>query len=260
MFILITGSANGIGKAIAEAFLQHGDQVIGCDIASQHTIQHVNYYPILMDVSSDESVEQAVQVVLDLTDQLDVIIHNAGITDYFPLSDTPTAKLRHINNINAWGLHRLVHHFWKHLPKGNGKVISISSESVHFPGPFQPYQISKITLEALHESLRHEMGLVDRKMVIIRPGAMQTALMEQLYDIHLPEGPFKKYLQRFATTATEYTGTIRPPEKLAQKVLQVALTKHPKKVYHFYNNPLLKVLGWLPPRLKDYFMRKSLMD
>lgn len=258
MYILITGSANGIGKALAEQFLKHEHQVIGCDIASTHQIQHSNYHPIHMDMGSDASVASAKPQILDLTEQIDVVIHNAGITDYYPLADTATDKVRKVTNINAWGLHRLVHQFWRYLPEGKGKVISISSESVRFPGPFQPYQISKIALEALHESLRQELSLVNRQMIIIRPGAMQTHLMEQLYNIHLPEGEFQPYLRKFSETAAKYTGTIRPPTQLAQKVYQVALKNRPRSVYHFYNNPLLRVLGWLPTGLKDYFLRKSL--
>ncbi|MEO1436190.1 MAG: SDR family NAD(P)-dependent oxidoreductase [Bacteroidota bacterium] len=257
MYILITGSANGIGKAIADQFLKNGHQVIGCDISETHQLQHPAYTPVYMDMASDASVAKAKPQILKLTQHIDVIIHNAGITDYYPLADTSTEKIRKVTNINAFGLHRLVHHFWHYLPEGKGKVISISSESIRFPGAFQPYQISKIALEALNDTLRQELLLVNRQMVIIRPGATQTNLMEQLYDIHLPDGPFKSYLKTFAETAAKYTGTIRPPEKLAQKVYQVAIKKHSRRVYNFYNNPVLRVLGLFPKGLKDYFFQKS---
>ncbi|MBL7138047.1 MAG: SDR family oxidoreductase [Bacteroidales bacterium] len=88
--MLITGAANGLGRATALEFARQGWQVIATDIdlkALQELDGEKGIVPRVMDVTSDESVLNLFRKVEEEYRSLDLIINNAGIDRYFPFSE-----------------------------------------------------------------------------------------------------------------------------------------------------------------------------
>jgi NAD(P)-dependent dehydrogenase (short-subunit alcohol dehydrogenase family) len=264
--VLITGAASGLGKALVSAYSSGSFMVVAVDIgfsSLQDLRPSQNILLIPMDVSSTESVELAALTVKNLGVKIDLLINNAGIFEMYPLSEQYPEKFSRVIQINTIGPVRLIRAFLPDLVTSRGMVIQISSESVKFPGAFQPYQISKIALEAYSRSVRQELALKGVKLVIIRPGAMQTGLFGELNSYHNPIGNsiFEKEFMNFTGGTTRFVGRIIPAEQVAGRIYRISKKKRPKYIYRMNNNPVLTLVSLLPARISDrlvvYFLKKK---
>ncbi|RLA01124.1 MAG: 3-oxoacyl-[acyl-carrier-protein] reductase, partial [Gammaproteobacteria bacterium] len=81
--VLITAAAGGIGKAIAQSFLDEGDKVYICDIAADAVEKMVSSHPSLggcvADLSKQEDVKRFIEQGLEYLGGVDVLINNAGV-------------------------------------------------------------------------------------------------------------------------------------------------------------------------------------
>jgi len=261
--VFISGAASGLGQALMEVFESKGHLVVAADIAFATVVDlrpERNLLLLPMDVSSPGSVENGVGTLRQLGVEIDILINNAGIFDLFPLSEhDPEHKVR-IIQVNALGPVRLIRALLADLVARRGMVIQVSSESVRFPGAFQPYQISKIALEAYSRSVRQELAAKGVRVVIIRPGAMSTNLFGELdkYLNPVPGSIFSKEFRNFSMGTKRFVGRITSPRRVAGKVYRISQKKRTRLVYHINNNPVLAMVSMLPQRLTDYFIVRFL--
>ena len=83
--------------------------------------------------------------------------------------------------VNFLSHQNLLSTFVRDLIISRGRFIVVSSESVKFPALFQPYMISKIALEAFAITVRQEMALKGVRVVIVRPGAVNSFVTSRLF-------------------------------------------------------------------------------
>ncbi len=87
--VLITGAGRGLGRAIANAYHQAGFFVIASDISFEllsDLEDQENTTLFQIDVSNEEEVELAAAKINKLFGKLDVLVSNAGIFDFYPVS------------------------------------------------------------------------------------------------------------------------------------------------------------------------------
>ncbi|RUV16074.1 SDR family NAD(P)-dependent oxidoreductase, partial [Mesorhizobium sp. M5C.F.Ca.IN.020.32.2.1] len=94
---LITGSARGIGRAFAEAYVREGAMVAIGDInleAAEKTASEIggNAYAVKLDVTDLASIEAAVKAVETRADRLDILINNAALFDLAPIVEISKAS------------------------------------------------------------------------------------------------------------------------------------------------------------------------
>ena len=125
--IVVTGSANGIGKAIVKRFLDEGAIVISSDINfSDKTIDN-NHYQKKCDVSSEKEINKLIDSILDKFGTIDIFCSNAGILS---LGDEKTSNLEWKKN---WDVHLMSHVFIcrRIIPhfknQGSGHLVITSS-------------------------------------------------------------------------------------------------------------------------------------
>ena len=87
----MTGGAEGIGRAIVEAFCKDGHQVAFCDInavSGQQTARDTGaiFHPV--DVSDKEALESCMQQILDEWKDIDILINNVGISKFSSITET----------------------------------------------------------------------------------------------------------------------------------------------------------------------------
>ena len=141
------------------------------------------------------------------------------------------------------------------LIRNQGRVIQISSENVKISGLFQPYPSTKIALESLSIAARQELSLVGVKLIIIRPGAMETDLLH--WDEPQSE-VYQSYLKKFFKTAQERMDRIVQPEQVSAMILKAANSKKPALIYNINHNRWLGVFSSLPQRWIDQLVVKML--
>jgi NAD(P)-dependent dehydrogenase (short-subunit alcohol dehydrogenase family) len=133
---LITGSARGIGRAFAEAYLREGASVAIADINLQRaqataTELGAGAYAVEMDVTRQDSIDQAIATVVAQTGKLDILINNAALFDLAPITDITRDSYERLFSINVGGtLFTLQAAARQMIEQGHGgKIINMASQA-----------------------------------------------------------------------------------------------------------------------------------
>ncbi|KIJ27612.1 hypothetical protein M422DRAFT_784825 [Sphaerobolus stellatus SS14] len=183
----VTGSSQGLGKAIVEAVLSHGDRVVATlrNPASLSSLQ--SKYPSeqlllqRLDVSSPEEIEAAFEATKKHFNRLDVVVNNAGYGLYGEIEATPDHEARAIYEVLFWGpvniTKQAIKFFREVNPQGHGgRVFNISSAGGYMAQPnLAFYNSAKFALEGFTQSFIKEMPPVwNITGCIIEPGGFRT--------------------------------------------------------------------------------------
>ena len=101
--VFVTGGANGIGKAIVEIFCKSGYRVAFCDkeeIAGKRTAEETGAIFHQVDISDKDMLEHCMQSIIEEWDDIDILINNAGISDFSPITETSIEDFDRILSIN----------------------------------------------------------------------------------------------------------------------------------------------------------------
>ena len=133
---LITGSARGIGRAFAEAYLREGATVAIADIdlaRASETAEALGpaAYAIRMDVTDQASIDAAIRAVEEKTGGLDILINNAALFDLAPIVEITRASFDRLYAINVAGtLFTLQAAAKSMIARGKGgKIINMASQA-----------------------------------------------------------------------------------------------------------------------------------
>ncbi len=160
-YILITGAGGGIGKAVVRRLLQQGYEVFGCDIRKTD-MKHKKYHGVVMDVTSVESIQEALKTVTKITDRLYAVINTAGIMYTGSLVEENPDRLDKIVDGNLLGMFRVNQIFFPLIEKGHGRILNFSSEyGKYFTSPFSAYyMLTKHAVESYSDGLRRELAFL----------------------------------------------------------------------------------------------------
>lgn len=253
--VLITGVASGLGNATAKIFLSKGFKVIGIDL-NPTRIQHENFIYYQADITDYPKIKRISEDLDSKGILIEILINNAGVFKFFPVTDTDGAKLEKYFGVNTIAPFHLIHCFLNDLSKQKGIVIQVSSENVKVHGIFQPYPASKVALEALSTAARQELKLMNVRMVLIRPGAIDTPLLNwEKYDD--ASSPYYPYLNRLFVKAMSQVSRPESPQKVANLIYRISQKKSPKRIFQINNSMIVVFLSLLPQRLQDWIMVKA---
>ncbi len=134
--VFITGAARGIGKSFAEAFVKEGAKVVIADINIEDatkTAQEIgsNALAVKMDVTKQDSIDQAVNTAVDQLGGIDILINNAAIFTAAPITEIQREDYQQVFDINVSGtLFTLQAVAKKMIERGKGgKIINMASQA-----------------------------------------------------------------------------------------------------------------------------------
>ncbi|UVC08749.1 L-iditol 2-dehydrogenase [Rhizobium sp. TH2] len=133
---LITGSARGIGRAFAEAYIREGAKVAIADIdidRASHTASDLgpSAYAIRLDVTDQDSIDAAIVSVEEKTGGLDILVNGAALFDLAPITDITRESYERLFAINVSGTLFMMQAAAKTMIKRGkgGKIINMASQA-----------------------------------------------------------------------------------------------------------------------------------
>jgi NAD(P)-dependent dehydrogenase (short-subunit alcohol dehydrogenase family) len=134
-----------------------------------------------MDVTSDASVNQAVQQALDRAGRIDVVINNAGVSALGITEAFTVEQFQQVFDVNLFGVVRVNRAVLPTMRRQRGGLlIHVSSAAGRAVAPgIAPYSASKFALEALADVYRFELAEFGIDSVLVKPGSHRTALTEK---------------------------------------------------------------------------------
>ena len=259
--ILLIGAGGGMGAACVRSFLQNGDVVFGMDRPGAVLPEGV--FPLFADVTDAEQINTAFRAVKAQIESLDAIVYAAGVYEADSLVEIDEARIHRIFEINVFGAYRTVRTFLPLLNRG-ARVVIVTSELADIdPLPFTGlYGITKCTLDRYAFSLAMELQLLGICVSVVRPGAVQTPLLngsvESISAFTARTTHYPSVASAFLRVTDAVEAKAVPPERVAQKVQKALSSKCPRFVYSLNRNPLLRLYGLLPKQLKLFAIRSVL--
>jgi glucose 1-dehydrogenase len=199
--VLVTGAANGIGRAIAVRFAAEGaavavnfrkeppdETLLLCRAAQQASGARGALLPVQADIAEEADIERMFVETLGAFGRLDVLINNAGIQKPEPSHQLDVAAFDRVLDVNLRGAFLCARGAIRHfLERGGGGAI-VNNSSVHeiIPKPqYVSYSISKGGLENLTRTLALEYAHEGIRVNSVGPGAIVTPINDAW--IHDPE-------------------------------------------------------------------------
>ena len=180
--VLITGCSSGIGRAAAAMLVRSGWPVYATarNVGSLGALTELGCRALQLDVTDDDSMRAAVDVVTQEQGAVGVLVNNAGYSQSGAVEAVPLAEARRQFETNFFGPARLTQLVLPGMRAQRwGKVVNLSSMGgrLTFPGGGY-YHATKYALEALSDALRFEVAGFGIDVVLIEPGFIRTDFSE----------------------------------------------------------------------------------
>ena len=195
---LITGSARGIGRAFAEAYIREGARVAIADIDVDRASRTASdlgpsAYAIELDVTDQDSIDAAVQSVEEKTGGLDILINNAALFDLAPITEITRASYDKLFSINVSGTLFMMQAAAKSMIKRGqgGKIINMASQAGRRGEALVGvYCATKAAVISLTQSAG--LNLIEHRINVnaIAPGVVDSEMWDQV------DALFAKYESR----------------------------------------------------------------
>ncbi|WDF57216.1 SDR family oxidoreductase [Mucilaginibacter sp. KACC 22063] len=184
--IFITGTSTGFGKLTAITLANAGHSVIAgmrnVNTKNAAVAQELNSIPnievVEIDITSDDSVKQAIEQVLTKYGKIDVLVNNAAVRGFGLLEGYTIEQFRNMFEVNVYGVLRTYQAVLPAMRKEkNGLIINITSGASGHTLPFMiPYFASKFVVESITEGAQGELIDFGIENVSIQPGVYPTEM------------------------------------------------------------------------------------
>lgn len=181
---IVTGGSKGIGRAIAEAFVKEGINVLisarnekEVEAAAREISENAQAKCVgtVCDVRDEQSVKTMIERAVSEFGSLDVLINNAGVGKFGKVEDLSPDDFRTVIETNVNGVYYACHYAIPHLKKRGGYIINISSLAGTNAHPkMAAYNASKFALNGFSEAMMQEVREDGIKVSYIMPGSVNT--------------------------------------------------------------------------------------
>ena len=240
--VLVTGASSGIGLRITEHLAAEGHFVYAGarkdeDIARLSAMDNV--MGIRLDVTVQEEIDAALELVRREGRGLYGIVNNAGVNVIGPLIELDEGELDFLFDVNVYGPYRVNKTFAPLIIESKGRISNISSISGVLTGPlYGIYAMSKHALEAYTDALAIEMGMLGVKVSAVEPGNYKSKIgdtrCERFLDqeVDPQESYWADYIKQVVDNCENRPENTAPePDDVARAVLSALFDDDPKEHY-----------------------------
>ena len=249
---IVTGSGQGIGKAIAKALAAEGARVVtnnrkpgakggdAATVAAEIKLTGGEAVPFFGDVSDYKEAGKLVQTAINNFGKIDILVNNAGIYVSGALINATEEQIDDVIDVNIKGYIYCCQHVIPHMARQkHGKIINISSGAGLKANPMiAVYSATKYAILGLTESLAAELAYYNINVNAVCPGIIPTAMNNWQPEI-------------YELAATNFFRREVTPEEIAAGVLYLA-SEEARNITG-YGLPITAGCEKQLPSLKPYF-------
>lgn len=186
---IVTGGAQGIGRAVVEACIREGARVTILDrheaagAAAARDVAGVTF--LATDVTREADVASACAAVVARHGTIDILVNNAGVNAYFDAATMTEAEWDSVFAVDLKGAWLCAKHVLPTMrAKGRGSIVNIASihATLTIAGMF-PYAAAKSGLVGLTRSLALDCAPLGIRVNAVSPGWTRTRLVEEWFSL-----------------------------------------------------------------------------
>lgn len=187
-----------------------------------------------LDVTSDESVEAAVNELMWREGRIDLLVNNAGFS-VAPAGaeESSIEQARAVFETNFFGVVRMTRAVVPHMRRqGSGRIVNIGSVLGFLPAPYMAlYAATKHAVAGYSESLDHELRTRGIRVLVIEPAYTNTQFDANALEADAKLDEYREARVTLAKMMEEVVESGDKPDVVADVVLKAAGAAHPKLRY-----------------------------
>ena len=188
MKILITGVTRGLGRALAEWYIENGHTVLGCGRSAEILNLRFTYSAphdfTALDVTEENRVALWSEKIIAVHGAPDLLINNAALMNQpAPLWKVPAAEFNKLVDVNIKGVANVLRHFVPAMVAAKkGVIVNLSSGwGRSTSAEVAPYCATKFAIEGLTKALAQELP-AGMAAIPLNPGVIDTDMLRQAWD------------------------------------------------------------------------------
>ncbi len=189
---LVTGGSKGIGSAIVKEFVEREYEVFYFSrTPSAEAIPHSHH--IAVDMSDPASIDEALKSFSSMSDSVDVLVNNAGITKDGLLMRMSGDAWDQVMNVNVRSIYQVTQYISRlMMKKRKGSIVSISSiVGITGNGGQANYAASKAAIIGFTKSIAKELSARNIRANVVAPGFINTQMSDAI-----PEEAKEKFMEQ----------------------------------------------------------------
>ncbi|WP_175709737.1 SDR family oxidoreductase [Burkholderia ambifaria] len=234
----ITGASKGVGQKLVHHLLEQGHRVAATSRTAASLTEAFgqasdDFLPLEVDLTSEQSIRQAIEKSVQTFGAIDVVVNNAGYAQQGTVEALSEGELRQNFEVNFFAPVAVVRHALPHLRRQrSGHIINISS-IVGYQGGYAgwgSYVSSKFALAGLTESLAAEVAELGIRATVVYPGPVRTEFLSS-GALAVAKRQIDDYAEAKASLDlhldTLHGHQAGDPDKLALLIIQAASVETP---------------------------------
>jgi NAD(P)-dependent dehydrogenase (short-subunit alcohol dehydrogenase family) len=231
----VTGASKGLGRSLVKQLLNAGYQVAATsrkarDIEDAVATHKENLLALTVDITNEESVNNAIAKTIAHFGKLDVVVNNAGYSIYGSVEALSNEEFRKTIDVNLFGTVNVIRAVMPHFRKQrSGYIFNISSVAGYKGfGNSPSYAAGKFAVIGLSEALAEEVKEFGVKVTVVAPGFFRTSFLDKGDELVSKNTIDEYHVERLVDRLRAMNGN-QPgdPEKLVAALIDLSNEQNP---------------------------------
>ena len=256
--VVVTGASSGIGKEIANLYLNNGYTVFGI---GQRELNDVAFHYYKVNVCNLNECESFINEIITNHGKIDILINNAGMGISAPVEFTNMQDAKRLFDVNFFGSVNMAKCVLPYMRENNsGHIINVSSVASFVPIPFQIfYSSSKAALDTFASGLRSELKGYNVQITNVHPGDVKTGFTaSRKKELLEDSNPYAKNYNSAVGHMEHDEQNGMSPVKVAKKIYKLSFKKHTRatNVIGGKYKVMCALLKVFTPKTREAIVRK----